>query len=543
MLINQTPFVPFVSFHLRYFRDKAKKECSQLREDNNIAQRSTPEYKCKRQIYPHYIHFSQSMPDPKYTDWEATVNRLSKQDREELNKQVRDYLDKKIGHPPIVDEEVIQYLKGPHSAQITALQQDLSNDFVEASPYTVVIQSAGNDHKVDGYNHPRPVYSTAVRNSQVAGAILVGSLAPNGDKSGFSQEHEEVHIMAPSDRSILTRDEFGTPVKFGGTSGATSLVTGSLLAFSDMSGYHPTAKEAKILLQKTAIPHKYSHSRPRTNGGGMVNAYKMGILGRELNKICQDDQACFSRMIRMDRTYDSLFPADKSLNQSLDRAFPECSQTACGEQGNSSVDCLTKKEVFNRLRTESFKHPKNGEYQRWLSCIYASYGFKETAVATIQAYISNSEHGPYLTDNEHYCKTADTDCVLAPKCNTPYGPQNFKDGFLAFNKTVAENYYNIEYLNKCGKKPQCQDKCRCDNLAVQKRGEKVDPKTGKKVVYWEQYEAKCIGMKCELRTKITQEEIAGSLEKVATPTKSLGGDISRKASSRGTEFPPSGSTR
>ena len=59
--------------------------------------------------------------------------------------------------------------------------------------------------------------------------------------------------MAPGDYYLTSVDGDGNYRQFGGTSGATPLVTGSLAGFEWLSGYHPTAEEAKILLEKTAI--------------------------------------------------------------------------------------------------------------------------------------------------------------------------------------------------------------------------------------------------------------------------------------------------
>ena len=116
----------------------------------------------------------------------------------------------------------------------------------------------------------------------------------------FSQEHEEVHILAPSDswRLITSSDENGTLRRFGGTSGAVPLVTGSLAGFEWLSGYHPTAKEVKLLLEQTAIPTLSSNVEPRLNGFGMVNAYKLGMVGKRLKEICGTDVSCFKDRIQ-----------------------------------------------------------------------------------------------------------------------------------------------------------------------------------------------------------------------------------------------------
>ena len=123
-------------------------------------------------------------------------------------------------------------------------------------------KTAGND-----YQFNPQVYQTVIRKSKNLDSIIVGSLAPDGYRSDFSQANEEVTIMAPSDNSIITKDLVGRLRQFGGTSGAAPLVTGSLAAFNYMSDYRPTAKLAKILLRNTAIPTRYSNNKPQIRKG------------------------------------------------------------------------------------------------------------------------------------------------------------------------------------------------------------------------------------------------------------------------------------
>ena len=184
------------------------------------------------------------------------------------------------------------------------------------SPPTVAVIAAGN-------KHPDPIRPEKVKASQDFDAIIVGSLAPDGKRSWFSNEHEEVHIMAPSDYYLSSAGQDGDRRSFGGTSGAAPLVTGSLAGFEWLSGYHPTAAESKILLEKTAVPTHHSHDVPRLNGVGMVNAYKLGMVGKKLKELCGTDLYCFKNKIREDSTYN--FPEDEGLQEAVEQAFPECS--------------------------------------------------------------------------------------------------------------------------------------------------------------------------------------------------------------------------
>ena len=227
------------------------------------------------------------------------------------------------------------------SEDIYEVFRKLSSSGVSKS---IVVSSSGNDF-------PNRLGDIKSKASQDFDVILVGSFSPKGFVSEFSQSGEEVSILAPSDDRITSADQKGEYRKFGGTSGAAPLVTGSLAGFEWLSGYHPTAKEAKILLEKTALPTLHSHEEPRINGAGLLNAYKLGEVAKRLKEKCEGKAvSCFKEEILKDDLY--RFSADKSLSGELKRVFPSC---AGGEKlGDLSrlSDCEEKREVFKRLRRE-----------------------------------------------------------------------------------------------------------------------------------------------------------------------------------------------
>ena len=235
----------------------------------------------------------------------------------------------------------------------------------------VVVVAAGNDFP-DGLDDMK---EQASRNFDV---ILVGSFSPKGFVSWFSQSGREVSVLAPSDEWITSASKNGEYQKFGGTSGAAPLVTGSLAGFEWLSGYHPTAQEAKILLEKTALPTLHSHEKPRTNGTGLLNSYKLGEVAKRLKKKCGGKSvACFKKEIRKDENYQ--FSEDKGLKKELSKVFPSCGFGK--EEVLSKVsNCEEKKEMFNRLRRSVLLNPKP-ELLRGLSCIYKEAGFSRNAKA------------------------------------------------------------------------------------------------------------------------------------------------------------------
>ena len=333
--------------------------------------------------------------------------------------------------------------------------------FQALSPPSVIVTSAGS-----AANSVPPRYNVdpnKERGSKEFGAILVGSIDPYGNRSYFSQQGEEVAIVAPSNYQLSSADREGNYKKFSGTSGAAALVTGSLAGFSQLAGYQPTAEESKILLEKTAIPLRTSNADPRMNGAGMVNAYKLGMVGKRIKEECGDDIYCFKNKIREASTYE--FPEDEGLFEAVEEAFPECSADKCLERSNS---CTDKEVVFKRLRKAAFLNPSsNKEMWRYLSCIYASSGFPDNARGMRNIYNALLGASPAETiaeRNGQYvdisCNT-DEDCILALPC------------YFAFNTNTYNNYGNNEwmylravnknYFTECQVPALCNGKCRCGN--------------------------------------------------------------------------------
>ena len=113
------------------------------------------------------------------------------------------------------------------------------------------------------------------------------------------------------------------------------LVTGSLAGFEWLSGYHPTAEEAKLLLEKTAVPTIHSvFEDPKKNGKGMLNAYKLGIVAQRLKEKCKNIHHCFKKEIRNPENYQ--FSAAPSVLDNVRSAFPQCSNHI---EGVKEIDC------------------------------------------------------------------------------------------------------------------------------------------------------------------------------------------------------------
>ena len=317
--------------------------------------------------------------------------------------------------------------------------------FQKLSPPSVLVLAAGNGGEA-------PLNPHTVNASRKYDAIVVGSLEPEGKKSSISQQGAEVFITAPSGEDQISMDQNGNLRRLGGTSGAAPLVTSSLAGFEWLSGYHPTAEESKILLEKTAIPTPHSHDVPQLNGVGMVNAYKLGEVAKFLKQECKTDVDCFKRMIRNPNTY--YIADDHGLEDAVEEAFPECSQT-CGE---NTATCANKDEIFKRLRKAAFSHPDSDHKTLWrlMACIYGSGGLTRNAEGAISTY--KATFGPPSNGKEaHTICTTDADCVLSA-CNPATGNSS-TEKLWAMTKAEQEIQYA---LGKCDR-AQCNGKCRCGN--------------------------------------------------------------------------------
>lgn len=135
---------------------------------------------------------------------------------------------------------------------------------------TIVVSAAGN------------FYPEASKDN-VAGSdvIIVGSSDPYGTVSWFSDESNDVTILAPGGGpgvSIHHKDGYE---QYWGTSSAAPLVSGSISNIIHVLG-SLSQKEAKTLLQKTATKIVVTEIPPKRNGAGLLNSYKMFKVAQKL---------------------------------------------------------------------------------------------------------------------------------------------------------------------------------------------------------------------------------------------------------------------
>lgn len=242
--------------------------------------------------------------------------------------------------PPDVDGKTSTYLGG--QVTIETVRGGIKDG-------VIFVMAAGNDH-------PKPLEVTA----KSSGAILVGSSTPTGLPSDFSQEGEEVSILAPSDHALTSVGEGDAATEFAGTSGATPLVAG---AISNAAALLPglTNDEARTLVERASTPTAPTSIKPRKNGAGILNLARMMAVAKRLRTHWPTNRA----KLKDPATYDFA----KENKKARDKALADV----------DSVDCKEQKKAFRALRRLFFLDPSDGELALKIAAVYRSLGRDENA--------------------------------------------------------------------------------------------------------------------------------------------------------------------
>ena len=232
---------------------------------------------------------------------------------------------------------------------------------------TLIVYAAGNKG-----NRPIQPYT---KKAAGYGAIVVGAVNSMGNRADFSQQGESVFITAPGENVTVANDR-GDFSKEDGTSISAPMVSGSLRNFILGSGYRLNSDEAKAVMRETAIPHNAGPG----NGVGIVNAYKVALVGKRLHRICGNDDRCKSQVIKDRGKSLYRFKRTKGLLEKVEMFFPQCSS-----RGNGALtilcnrNCDEKARVLRQLRQEFLLNPQDSVMANYLACIYSSHGYEETA--------------------------------------------------------------------------------------------------------------------------------------------------------------------
>lgn len=227
---------------------------------------------------------------------------------------------------------------------------------------SIWVVAAGNSNlrEIDlpfGWEPPRSRMQSG--NTQISEVITAGSISPYGTLSDFSNEGENVTVLAPSDRWVLSKTNEIS--RFGGTSGAAPLVTGALAnvlaLLPDLS-----LEEASELLRRTAQPTINSHQRPQRNGAGLLNAYKLVEVAKRLKN--------------------AGWPKGRKqlINDPSIYNFSELARVllAEGKKLLQEDDCQKKRDGLSKIR-RSFLLDYNDESRKILISIYGRENFSANA--------------------------------------------------------------------------------------------------------------------------------------------------------------------
>lgn len=225
-------------------------------------------------------------------------------------------------------------------------------------------------------SYPKPVNPQLLKEKE--NAIIVGSLAPSGLPSDFSQEDSEVFITAPSDTFITgqaKKNENGDPLwrTFGGTSSAAPLVTG---AIANLTSILPDIDNKLIrdMVRITAIPTVNKNEVPRRNGHGTINAYGLIEAAKFLKEKCsniQNKPQCYEKELQ---NFDN-----KEMEADLENlsalTYPSYSCVKKKSTNNSVLNCHQKEVIIKKIRKAALKKPQNKLGWELLACIYKQEGF------------------------------------------------------------------------------------------------------------------------------------------------------------------------
>jgi hypothetical protein len=215
--------------------------------------------------------------------------------------------------------------------------------------------AAGNDYPTN----VAPVEDTS-------GSILIGSFAPSGLQSSFSQISENVAILAPADDMQASIDGKGKHTNFGGTSGATPLVAGNAINVASL--IPELNKEDYIKLIKNTALISFEKANDLEFKTGLFNGYKAFKVAEKIAKLCgyqqsKNDIECVRR--ELDNKLNYIFAAkDVTLSNQ--------------EILSDEADCGLRKSQLRALRENALltNHSKHWEA---LSEIYKSLGYDKNA--------------------------------------------------------------------------------------------------------------------------------------------------------------------
>lgn len=214
-----------------------------------------------------------------------------------------------------------------------------------------------------GNDFPLPI-SDIENNS---GAILIGSHAPSGLQSSFSQISNNVITLAGGDDYQASIDGKGEHTNFGGTSGATPLVAGSIVNIASLIP-NITYEQTIKLIKKTNLSSFESSNQLEYNPG-IFNAYKAYRVAKSIALEClynvdSKDSQCVSNELNNEKHFNF---SDRIETAPLKRDIL-----------NEQLSCIHRKEKLNSLRKLSLLIDSPILWER-LESIYMTLGYQKNS--------------------------------------------------------------------------------------------------------------------------------------------------------------------
>ncbi len=249
---------------------------------------------------------------------------------------------------------------------------------------TIFIKGVGNDFPLSGDDKIIANLGDEI--------ITVGSADPGGFPSEFSQVSEKVIVLAPAD-TFQVSEIGGTLTRFGGTSGATPMVTGAL---ADTMSILPdlSRDEAVIMLQKTATRTSI-HSTSQVDGAGVLNHYKMLRVAARLR------DAGFHELDSTQRT--ALLSSSEKLYDG-ESLFDFSKEATKLRREAQKLLASNETEAFKKLRLAFFLDSTDEKTRKTLAAIYRDAGHQASAEfydVTVDLNEPIAKNAPYHIEHIH----------------------------------------------------------------------------------------------------------------------------------------------
>ncbi|MBO9666210.1 MAG: S8/S53 family peptidase [Bdellovibrio sp.] len=228
------------------------------------------------------------------------------------------------------------------------LSNSMGWDSEEVAEYAKKADAAGIIWVMaSGNDHPNPI----AEHERTAPTISVGSYSPRGLQTIYSQESDQLDILAPADEYMASMNGSGEKSTFGATSGATPMVSGTI---ANLKSILPSLNRGTVetILKKTALLSLHSYYS-KTNKTGFLNSYKAVLVTARLKEVCGDNADCANQEAQKDATYQF---AELPLN-------PRVAATCISPLKLGKADMMD-------LRRNFLLNPEKTVYAQMLSCAY-----------------------------------------------------------------------------------------------------------------------------------------------------------------------------